>query len=223
MLDENTIVELVKRGVVSGTFRRLQPEKKERIYQTAVQLFSEYGYDGLPVDRLCREAGISKGSFFQYFPSKTHLLEFAVLMFDDYLARWVAELRQGETAVFSRDRLLYLYQALVLNARLQRSEQKFYLFVTHALDHTGVMLEGIDLERHFREYVREIVERGEKTGEIRGDFKVDLTVYLVSTVIEAFLRRQFSGRRMPLSQTEEYLISFLFDGIKAGIESGIRR
>jgi len=214
MVNENLVVEMVQRGVVSTTFRRLLPDKKERIYQSAVRLFGEYGYDGLPVDRLCREAGISKGSFFQYFLSKTNLLEFAVLVFDDYLARWVAELRTRETSVFARDRLLYLYQSLVVNARLHRSEQKFYLFVTHALDHAGVVLEGIDLERHFRDYLREIVERGEQTGEIRGDFEVELTGYLVSTVVEALLRRQFSGQRIPLRQTEEYLISFLFDGIK---------
>ncbi len=34
-------------------------------------------------------------------------------------------------------------------------------------------------------------------------------------LIEALLRHQFSGRSMPRRSTEEYLISFLFDGIKA--------
>jgi hypothetical protein len=95
------------------------------------------------------------------------------------------------------------------------SEQKFFLFVTHGLDHAAVELEGIDLERHFQRYVEEIVDRGVQTGEIRGDFEVDLTGYLVSIIIEALLRRQFSGRHLPLRRTEEYLISFLFDGIKA--------
>jgi len=215
MLDENVVAELVRREVVSDTFRRLTPDKKLQIYQAATGLFGEYGYDGLAVDRICREAGISKGSFFQYFESKSHLLEFTILVFDDYLTRWVAELRYGETAALARDRLRYLYDSLVLNAKLHSSEQKFFLFVTHGLDHAGVMLEGIDLERHLRDYVREIVQRGVRTGEIRGDFNVDLTEYLVSVIIEALLRRQFSGRRAPLRRTEEYLISFLFDGIKA--------
>lgn len=215
MLDENVVAELVRREVVSDTFRRLPPDKKLQIYQTATRLFGEYGYDGLAVDRICREAGISKGSFFQYFESKSHLLEFTILVFDDYLARWVGELHREEAVALARDRLRYLYDSLVLNAKLHSSEQKFLLFVTHGLDHAGVMLEGIDPERHFRDYVREIVQRGVQTGEIRGDFDVDLTEYLVSVIIEALLRRQFSGRHSPLHRTEEYLISFLFDGIKA--------
>ena len=215
MLDENVIADLVQRRVVSDTFRRLPPDKKLQVYDAATRLFGEYGYDGLAVDRICHDAGISKGSFFQYFESKSHLLEFTILVFDDYLAKWVVELLETEQAALARDRLKYLYDSLVVNARLHQSEQKFFLFVTHGLDHAGVKLEGIDLERHIREYVREIVRRGVQTGEIRGDFDVDLTEYLVSMLLEALLRRQFSGRHMPLRRTEEYLISFLFDGIKA--------
>lgn len=214
MLDENVVIDLVQRKVISDTFRRLTPDKKNQVYRAATALFGKYGYDGLAVDRICREAGISKGSFFQYFESKSHLLEFTILIFDDYLAKWVAELRQSETAALARDRLRYLYDSLVINAKLHTSEQKFFLFVTHGLDHAGVVLEGIDLERHFRRYVDEIVARGVETGEIRGDFEVDLTSYLVSMLIEALLRRQFSGRFLPRRRTEEYLISFLFDGIR---------
>jgi len=215
MLDENVIAELVSRKVVSDTFRRLAPEKKEQVYRTAIRLFGKYGFDGLPVDRICREAGISKGSFFQYFLSKSHLLEFTILILDDYLEKWVTEMRRQETVALARDRLLYVYQSLVVNAKLHPDEQRFYLFVTHALDHAGVVLEGIDLERHFRRYIREIVARAVDTGEVRGDFEVELTEYLVSSIVEALVRRQFSGKRMPRLQTQEYLVSFLFDGIKA--------
>jgi len=215
MLDENVVSDLVRRRVVSDTFRRLTPDKKLQVYRAATRLFGEYGYDGLSVDRICHDAGISKGSFFQYFESKSHLLEFTILVFDDYLAKWVAELRQNEKSALAKDRLRYMYDSLVVNAKLHQSEQKFFLFVTHGLDHAGVMLEGIDLERHLRLYVKEIVTRAVQTGEIRGDFDVDLTEYLVSMILEALLRRQFSGRRVPLHRTGEYLISFLFDGIKA--------
>ena len=215
MLDENIVAELVERKVISETFRRLPRDKKGQIYEAVIQLFGKYGYDGLAVDRLCREAGISKGSFFQYFQSKSHLLEFAILVFDDYLSKWVDELRQHEKTALARERLLYLYRSFALSAGLNPSEQRFYLFVTHALDHAGVLVEGIDLEAHFRDYVRDIVERGVETGEIRRDSGIDVTEYMVSIVIEALVRHHFSGRRIPHRQMEEYLVSFLFDGVKA--------
>lgn len=213
-LDENLIVELVARGVVTERFRRLAPDKKSRTYKTAVRLFSKYGYDGLAVDHLCREASISKGSFFQYFPSKMHLLEFTILVFDDYLARWTAEIKAAEKAVLAKDRLLYLYQSLVINAKLYKAEKKFYLFVTNALDHAGVSLEGIDLRRHIKSYITEIISRAVETGEIRGDYEVDLTGHLVSLIMGALLDRQYRGQ-LTRHELEDYLISFLFDGIKA--------
>ncbi|MDF1546036.1 MAG: TetR/AcrR family transcriptional regulator [bacterium] len=214
-IDENIIAELVARSIIHDTFRRLPLEKRERVYQSALRLFGEYGYDGLAVDHLCRESGISKGSFFQYFPSKAHLLEFCILVFDDYLSNWVNELKQQEQAVLARDRLLYLFRALVTNSRLHAAEQKFFLFINNAMDHAGVRLENFDLERHFHEYVAEIVRRGVETREIRGDYEVELTGHLVAVVIGAMINREYRGARYTRAEMEEYLISFLFDGIKA--------
>jgi AcrR family transcriptional regulator len=215
VLNENLIAELVRKDIVTETFRRLDTDKKERLYQGTIDLFGEYGYDGLSVDQICHACGISKGSFFQYFPSKSHLLEFDVLVFDDYLARRLADIKRQETAVLARDRILYLYRELVVNCRLSRTEQRFYLFLTNALPHAGVTLEGIELERHFHNYVVEIIRRGEETGEIRGDFDVEMTAHLTSLVIAGLVNREYSGSRTSVHTAEAYLISFLFDGIKA--------
>ena len=83
------------------------------------------------------------------------------------------------------------------------------------MNHSAVPLEGIDPQRHIFDYINEIIERGVQTGEIRGDFEVDLTGYLVSLVMEGLVRRQFTSARLHRRETEQYLISFLFDGIKA--------
>lgn len=214
-LDENLVAELVRRSVVTETFRRLPPPKKSRIYEEAITLFGKYGYDGLSIDQICRRAGISKGSFFQYFPSKMHLLEFTIVIFDDYLGRWVEDVRRNESAVMARDRLLYLYQALVVNSKLYRSQQKFYLFATQALNHARVSVQGFDLERHFNDYVGDIISRAVETGEVRADYEVELTSYMVSLIMGALLNHEYRGKKLTYRETQEYLISFLFDGIKA--------
>lgn len=214
MLDENIIATLARTKVVSDTFRRLPPEKKELIYTEAIGLFGRYGYDGLPVDRLCKEAGISKGSFFQYFPSKMHLLEFVVLLFDHRLAQWMAEVRATESSSRAADRLAHLYDAAVANTKLSPAETSFYLFVTHAVEHAGVLIEGIDVERHLEHYVRQIVERGVQTGEIRGDIAPDQTAYLIAVVVAALISREYRGKGSPAQSSSDQLISVLFDGIR---------
>ena len=215
IVNENLIVELVKNKVISDTFRRLNADKKSRLYQIAVKLFGEYGYDGLSVDQYCEEASISKGSFFQYFPSKSHLLEFAILIFDDYLEQLFDEIRKAEPGPMVRQKISHLYDTLVINSRIYSNEEKFYLFATRAIDHSAVSLQGIDLERHLVIYVEEIVRRGEETGEIRGDFNIDLTSNLVSLIIGALVNNTYGRKKETLRETESYLITFLFDGISA--------
>ncbi|MEA3297453.1 MAG: hypothetical protein U9R56_06275 [candidate division Zixibacteria bacterium] len=83
------------------------------------------------------------------------------------------------------------------------------------MNHSGVQLEGINLERHFNSYVTEIIRRGEETGEIRGDFEVELTGHLTSLIISSLVEKRYSGMRVPRQQLGDYLILFLFDGIKA--------
>jgi hypothetical protein len=63
--------------------------------------------------------------------------------------------------------------------------------------------------------VAEIISRGVQTGEIRADFEVELTSYLVSILIGGLAGRQYGRGGVALKQTGEYLVSFLFDGIKA--------
>ena len=215
IINENKIVELVRNKIVSDTFRRLDADKKNRLYLIAAKLFGEYGYDGLSVDQYCDEASISKGSFFQYFPSKSHLLEFTILIFDDYLEQLFDEIRKTETGPMVRQKLSHLYDILAINSRIYSNEEKFYLFATRAIDHSAVSLHGIDLERHLVEYVEEIIRRGEETGEIRGDFRIDLTSNLVSMIIGALVSRTYGRKKGTLRETENYLITFLFDGISA--------
>ncbi len=213
-IDENLITELARRGIVTHTFRRLSPEKKKRIYATALKLFGEYGYDGLSVDQFSHEAGISKGSFFQYFPSKSHLLEFTVILFDNFLANLLEHIKATEPSPLARERLLHLFRSLVDNPHMSRDEEKFYHFITDAVHHSAVSLEGINLEQYLHAYISEIITRGEETGEIRGDFDIDLTAHLVSLIIGALVSWQYSGKSSYQHDMGEYLISFLFDGIK---------
>jgi AcrR family transcriptional regulator len=63
-------------GTRSGTeLRELRRERNAReIQQAAMSLFAARGYDGVTVEDIAHEAGISERTFFRYFASKDHLL-----------------------------------------------------------------------------------------------------------------------------------------------------
>ena len=47
---------------------------KRNIYDTAIKLLRDYGYEYVTVNNICQMAGISVGSFYHYFASKDELL-----------------------------------------------------------------------------------------------------------------------------------------------------
>jgi AcrR family transcriptional regulator len=52
------------------TFLNLPVEKRETIMNAAVEEFAEYGLENASTNRIVRNSGIAKGSFYQYFEDK---------------------------------------------------------------------------------------------------------------------------------------------------------
>jgi AcrR family transcriptional regulator len=46
----------------------------ERIYDTALALFQEHGYDAVKVGQIARGAGVSVPTFYAHYPSKDHVI-----------------------------------------------------------------------------------------------------------------------------------------------------
>lgn len=52
------------------TFFNLPPEKRETILNAAVEEFAKYGLENASTNRIVKNSGIAKGSFYQYFEDK---------------------------------------------------------------------------------------------------------------------------------------------------------
>ncbi|KQB35656.1 TetR/AcrR family transcriptional regulator [Acidiplasma aeolicum] len=50
------------------------PETRKRIIESAVSIFSKYGYSGASMEKITEKAGISKGLIFWYFKKKEDLI-----------------------------------------------------------------------------------------------------------------------------------------------------
>lgn len=51
-------------------------ERRDRLYEAAVGLFREQGYQATTVDQITRRAGLAKGTFFNYFATKDAVLRY---------------------------------------------------------------------------------------------------------------------------------------------------
>jgi AcrR family transcriptional regulator len=53
---------------------RRSNELRERLFRAAIQLFARKGYSETTVEDITNAADVGKGTFFNYFPSKEHIL-----------------------------------------------------------------------------------------------------------------------------------------------------
>src|ERR1700690_1281226 len=57
-----------------GRRERHRVETRERLFQAALKLFAERGYLETTVEDITEAADVGKGTFFNYFPTKEHVL-----------------------------------------------------------------------------------------------------------------------------------------------------
>ncbi|MEP7065605.1 MAG: TetR/AcrR family transcriptional regulator [Gemmatimonadota bacterium] len=70
---------------------------RERIVNTAAQLFRERGFDGVGVADLMKEAGLTHGGFYGHFDSKEDLMaEASVRALSETLERWSKLAERGD-------------------------------------------------------------------------------------------------------------------------------
>ncbi|MAF68682.1 MAG: TetR family transcriptional regulator [Micavibrio sp.] len=75
---------------------RKPTNNREKLIETALELIWLESYNAVSVDDICKKAGVQKGSFYHYFPSKAHL---ALETMDDCVQQHIAEYEE----MFSAD------------------------------------------------------------------------------------------------------------------------
>ncbi len=63
---------------MSSPFEQLDPTKKNKIIQAALEEFAEHKYEQASTNRIVKRAGIGKGMLFYYFNSKNELYRYLI-------------------------------------------------------------------------------------------------------------------------------------------------
>jgi AcrR family transcriptional regulator len=76
-------------SVMTMVTNRTRPraELRAAIYAAAIAMFRKRGYDAASVDEIVAAAGVAKGTFFNFFPTKAHVLKAYYAEIDVEIAR----------------------------------------------------------------------------------------------------------------------------------------
>jgi len=85
--------------------------RRDHLVDTALKLFSRYGFHATGIDRILSESGVAKMTLYKHFKSKDELILAALQRRDDLHRAWLT--REIENlATTPRERLLALFTAL---------------------------------------------------------------------------------------------------------------
>jgi len=192
-----------------------KPERARRgedarvdLKDTAVRCFSRYGYQGTSIDRIAREAGVTKGAIYYHYKDKNDLLSAAVA---DRVAEFedrVQNACQGVGGAQSLQRVV----AVSIQHAISNDHPRFAIkLMVEAIDtHDPLLDEMRGMMRRFRAFLRNIVRAGQDSGEFRADADADaIAATFTSAVIGAETQYYLDPDRFPLEQTLQTFVSQL--------------
>ncbi|HKA29850.1 MAG TPA: TetR/AcrR family transcriptional regulator [Candidatus Binatia bacterium] len=144
----------------------LRAEKKNklrgRIFENAIQLFKERGFDEVTIDDIVGQLEISQATFFNYFPSKDAILHQAA---EDTVGRYRDMLEQEVGSdIPTSEKIRRLLEAM---GRGIETDKRFYrtLFTRSVLHFGNVRVEGI-----LSDLSAALMREGQRRGEIDAEY-----------------------------------------------------
>ncbi len=168
--------------MVKTTFLNLDEEKRQRILTAALEEFSAQPYESASLNRIVAQAGIPKGSLYQYFADKKDLYLYLI----EEAARAKLEfLRQfglpEEIDFFEGFAALMLAGAQFDLNYPQYSRLLSQAFNSPLVDEITALLKGKSFD-----YLHELLLTARQKGRIRSDLPLDLIVFTLNALTTEF-------------------------------------
>jgi AcrR family transcriptional regulator len=159
--------------------QRRSAEIRERLFRSALQLFAEKGFAETTVEDITNAADVGKGTFFNHFPSKDHILLAFGEMQLAKLEAAIAQARQTGDSMrdFLRSLGVLMTQEPVRNPGVIRALLQAYLSTT------PVREAMMDLTRRVHALHTQLIEIGQQRGEIRADLPADELAFVFRQTI----------------------------------------
>ncbi|WP_045305319.1 TetR/AcrR family transcriptional regulator [Saccharothrix sp. ST-888] len=190
-----------------GRRERNKQRIRERIYQAALELAAEQGYDATSIDAIVERADVARGTFFNHFQRKEDLItEWG----ERRRARLKAEL-EGDVFTEGGEFELRLQRCMTVLSRINEEERS----TTPAMLKAWVQAGQPMLEEPFAAFFfAGMVERGQAGGE----FAPDIDALLVGNI----LRDTYLGAVYRWTRTEGYPLASELEAILAVVLNSIK-
>jgi AcrR family transcriptional regulator len=187
--------------------RELSP-KIAHLVEKAKELFFHYGTNRVSIEEICQKSGVSKMTFYRYFPNKTALARYV-------LESIYGEAREMVNNILAMDLPFEERLKKVLVTKMEYTEKYSREFVEDLMMGTEPELKKYIEEetKNFLNELRKIFSDAQKKGEIRSDIKVDFIIYMMNIMREVFNDKNLQKQYPDFGSLMEDTFNFFYYGV----------
>ena len=166
--------------------------RRDHLVDTALKLFSRYGFHATGIDRILSESGVAKMTLYKHFKSKDELILAALRRHDELHRRWLTQFIERH-AMTPRERMLALFSAL--GDWFKSGDFVGCCFINATAEYADmespIHAAAVEHKRMIRAYV---LEQAEAAGAKHAD---ELTDQLMLLMEGAIVAAQINGNDTP--------------------------
>ena len=192
---------------------RRRAQQRTHLYTTALKLFVERGFDQVTVDDIATAADVAKGTFFNYFPTKEHLLiEYRGGLFETLHSYGASLTGDSARALFKK-----FFRKL---ARLVKGEgERYEMLFQELLARPHLLALASGEGGSYRPYFQRYLEIGQAAGEVPAAADLELLAETIRDLWGGASMHWMMERSGASLETRVLRrIDFLFDLLELGVD-----
>ena len=189
---------------------RQKAERRHRIYESAIALFAEKGFEQTTVQEITDHADVGKGTFFNYFPSKDAIL----LSYQGKLMEEMITAVEAFPDDSPAEKLRYMFRYSVSQCR--REGNLFMSFLRECFSRP--MLIEADKETHtdISERMHDLIAAGAAAGDFHRDLDTVVASRLLADAwVATWIEWGFFDKPYDIGEVFEQKLDYLFAAFKA--------
>lgn len=153
--------------------------KKEKIEQTARDLFWKHGFKKVSIDEICKKAGVSRKTFYTYFDNKSALvIQIMKIITDTIFADSQAVIEKDTTFAEKIEELLKIKYLANKNFSIEFVSDFFHP------DSTEIFEFFQELTLKSLAFTRAFYEQAQLKGEMNANLNLDFVMWLMQKQLE---------------------------------------
>lgn len=171
-------VSSISEGSHKMTSRQLQALRtKNRIYQSGLRVIERTGFRNASIEEITKDAGVSTGSFYNYFASKEQLLLFSFIKSDE---RYLEAYEEAKALNFPDSLYSFINNSYFY---LEQRGREFMNGINMCLLTPDFKSASTNRDREFFKCIRKLFEAGMEQGVLSSDTDIDACIHMIFAML----------------------------------------